>query len=89
MANRPSYSDAGDGTGVGRDRDSSTGTLRWVKVVGIIVAVVVLLFVMMVTGGGGGHGLGHYAPSGDVGTPLASVPEGYTPPTGLHTQPGS
>ena len=89
MANQPPYSNAGDGTGVERDRESSTGTPRWVKVVGIIVVVVVLLFVVMMVAGGGGHGLGRHAPSGDAGTPLASVPEGYTPPTSLHTQPGS
>ena len=62
------------------------GTPRWVKVFGIIVAVVVLLFiVVMMVGDGGEHGPGRHAPSGDVGTPLASVPEGYTPPTGAHT----
>jgi hypothetical protein len=90
MANRPPYSDADEGTGVGRDRESTTGTPRWVMVVGIIVIVVVLLFVVMiVTGGVGEHSLGCHALSGGVGTPLASVREGYTPPTGLHTQPGS
>ena len=85
MANRPPY----PGTGSGPDRESTTGTPRWVKVSAIIVIVVVLLFivVMMVGGGGGGeHGPGRHASSGDAGTPLASVPEGYTPPTGAHTQ---
>ena len=90
MANRPPYSDADEGTGVGRDRESTTGTPRWMMVVGIIVIFVVLLFVaMMVAGRGGEHSLGRHAPSGGVGTPLASVPEGYTPSTGLHMQPGS
>ena len=72
MANRPPY----------------PGTPRWVKVFGIIVIVVVLLVVVMkVAGGGGAHGLGRHTPSGDAGTPLASVPEGHTPPTDAHTQP--
>jgi hypothetical protein len=63
------------------------GTPRWVKVLGIIVIVVaLLLIVVMMVGGGGGHDPGRHAPSGDVGAPLASVPEGYTPPTGAHTQ---
>jgi hypothetical protein len=49
---------------------------------------VVLFFivVMMVAGGGGEHGPGRHVPSGDADTPLASVAEGYTPPTGAHTQ---
>ena len=84
MANRPPYPD----TGSGPDRESTTGTPRWVKVFGIIVIVVVLLFVvvMMVAGGGGGHGPSRHAPSGDAGTQLASVSESNTPPTGAHTQ---
>ena len=84
MANRPPYPD----TDSGPERESSTGTPRWAKVFGIIVIVVVLLFVVvMMVGGGGEHGPGRHAASGDAGTPLASVPEGHTPPTGAHTQP--
>ena len=89
MADPPRYPDTDDDTGVGPDRGSTTGTPRWVKVLGIIVIVVVLLFVvvMMVAGGGGEHGPGRHAASGDAGTPLASVSEGHTPPTGAHTRP--
>jgi hypothetical protein len=84
LANRPPYPD----TGSGSDRESSTGTPRWVKVFGIIFIVVVLLFVVvMMVGGGGEHGPGRHAASGDVGTPPASVPEGHAPATGAHTQP--
>jgi hypothetical protein len=82
--NPDSDSDTGDDTRARPDRRSSTGTPRWVTVVGIIV-VVLLVVVMMVAGGA--HGLGRHTPSGDAGTPLASVPEGHTPPTDAHTQP--
>ena len=52
MANRPPYPDTDNDTGVGPDRESTTGTPRWVKVFGIIVIVVVLLFVILMFGGG-------------------------------------
>ncbi len=61
MADPPPYPDSngdtGDDTGVGPDRESTTGTPRWVKVFGIIALVVVLLFVILhLSGGGlGGH----------------------------------
>jgi hypothetical protein len=89
VADLPRYPDSNGDTGDEPDHGSTTGTPRWMYVFGIIVIVVVLLFVvvMMVAGGGGEHGPGRHAPSGDAGTPLASVPEGYTPPTGAHTQP--
>ncbi len=51
MANRPPYPDPDD-TGVGPDRESATGTPRWVKVFGIFVIVVVLLVVILIFGGG-------------------------------------
>ncbi len=89
MADPPRYPDTGDDTSVRPTADRPPSTPRWVKVSGIIVIVVVLLFVvvMMVAGGGGEHGPGRHAPSGNAGTPLASVPEGHTPPIGAHTQP--
>ncbi len=52
MANRPPYPDTDNDTGVGPDRESTTGTPRWVKVFGIIALVVVLLFVILMFGGG-------------------------------------
>jgi hypothetical protein len=54
MSDSPSLPD----TGVGPDRESTTGTPRWVKVSAIIALVlVVLVVVMLLVGGGpGGHG---------------------------------
>ncbi len=52
MANRPPYPDTDNDTGVGPDRESTTGTPRWVKVFGIIALVVVLLFVILMFGDG-------------------------------------
>ncbi len=52
MADPPRYPDTDDDTGVGPDRGVTTGTPRWVKVFGIIVAVLVLLFVILIFGGG-------------------------------------
>ncbi len=79
MANRPPYPDMGSGP----DRESTTGTPRWVKVVGIVVIVVVLLVVAMMFIGGE-HGPGRHAPSGDAGgqAPASSVMEEYAPPEG-------
>jgi hypothetical protein len=92
MADSPPYSDTGDETGVGSDRESTT-TPRWVKVFGIIALVLVLLFViMLLTGVGGGHGPGRHTASGDPGgqTRPSSVTAsagigGHTPPAGGHT----
>ncbi len=79
--------DPNDDTGV-RPTADRPSTPRWVKVSGIIVAILVLLFVVMMLTGvfGGEHGPGRQAPSGNAGTPPASVPEGHTPPIGAHTQ---
>ncbi|MGH3985549.1 MAG: hypothetical protein ACRDST_23415 [Pseudonocardiaceae bacterium] len=81
-------------TGVGPDRESTTGTPRWVKVSGIIAIVLVLLFVIMMFAGiGGSHGPGRHTPSGGPGgdTPLSSVvTEDHTPSggdLGGHTPP--
>ncbi len=77
MADPTRYPDTDNDTGVGPDRESTTGTPRWVKVFGIIALVVVLLFaILMFTRGpsGGGHGPGRHTLSDDLGgqTPLAS-----------------
>lgn len=76
MADPPPYPDTSDDTGVGPDRGSTTGTPRWVKVLGIVGLVVVLLVVvMMFTGGGDDHGPGRHTPSGDAGELAISVTE--------------
>jgi hypothetical protein len=96
MADPPRHPDNGDDTGVGPDRGSPSGTPRWVKVFGTIMAVVVLLFVIvLLTRGPGGHGPGRHTQSGETGgpTPPASVVAdgapfgglgGRTPPAGGH-----
>lgn len=62
MPDSPPYQDTGDATGVGPDRESPTGTPRWVKVSAIaVLVVVVLVAVMLLLGGGpGGHGPGRH-----------------------------
>jgi hypothetical protein len=62
-----SIGDTGDDTGTGPDRESTTGTPRWVKVFGIIALVLVLLFVILLVTGGGSHGPGRHTASGDAG----------------------
>jgi hypothetical protein len=58
---------ANGGTGIGPDRESTTGTPRWVKVFGVIATVAILLLViLMLTGRGGGHGPGRHT-SGAAG----------------------
>ncbi|QIN84516.1 hypothetical protein GBA63_19110 [Rubrobacter tropicus] len=56
------YPDTGDDTGVRPDRGSTTGTPRWVKVVGIVALVLVVLVVVMLLAGGGSHGPGIHTP---------------------------
>ena len=59
MAAPPPYLDTGDDTGARPDRGSTTGTPRWVSMVGVAVAVglVLLLVVLHLTGsiGPGAH----------------------------------
>jgi hypothetical protein len=65
MADPPPYPDSSGDTGDESDRESTTGTPRWVKVFGIIALVVVLAFVIVLVtqgphrpgmhGGGGGE----------------------------------
>jgi hypothetical protein len=81
MADLSPSPDAGDDTGVGPDRGSTSsypGTPRWVKVSGIVVLVLVLLVVVVMVAGGGGHGPGRHLPSGGAGGP--------TPPAALVAQ---
>lgn len=66
MVDPPAHADSnrvtGDGTGVGRDRSSTTGTPRSAYVVGIVAIAVVLLFVVQHLIGGGLGGL-HMPPA--------------------------
>jgi hypothetical protein len=72
MADPPRYSETGDDAGAGPDRESRTGTPRWVKVFGIITLVVVLLVVLLLlTRGSGGHGPNRHT-SGGPGQPHIS-----------------
>ena len=71
-----SQSDTGDDTGGGPGRGSTTGTPRWVKVIGVIAITLVLLFgILLLTGGPDRHGPGRHMPSGGGGgqTPHAGV----------------
>ena len=60
---------------LGPDRASTTGTPRWVKLLGIVVLVLILVVgIMLLTGVGGNHGPGRHMPSGAAGaTPPSSV----------------
>jgi Mn2+/Fe2+ NRAMP family transporter len=64
MADRPPHSDTGDDTDVQPDRESTTSTPRWMKVIAIsVIALVVLVVILLLTGGGlGGHGPGMHTP---------------------------
>jgi hypothetical protein len=70
-------------TGVRPDRSSTSGTPRWVKVLGIIAIVLVLLGgIIVFTGVDGEHGPSRQTPSGDTDgqTPPSRVIEDHTPP---------
>jgi uncharacterized cupredoxin-like copper-binding protein len=72
LADLPSNPDTGGDNTVEPDRESSTGTPRWVKVFGIITLVVVLLFVILLLIGGGGHGPSRHTVSSGVGESTAA-----------------
>ena len=76
-----SNNDTGDNTGVGPDREMTTGTPAWVKVFGVIALFVVLLFVilMFTRGPGARHGPGRHMRSGNTAgqTPAYSRAEGH------------
>ena len=85
------YLDTSDDPGAGRDRESTAGTPRWVKVSAVLaLALVLLVGVMTLAGGGsGGHGPGRHTGSGDSGgarppsgVEPAGVQEDHTPPPG-------
>jgi hypothetical protein len=51
MASPPHYPDTDEDTGVGPDRESTTGTSRWVYVFWIIgIALILLMVVLHLTG---------------------------------------
>lgn len=56
------------------DRESNTGTPRWVKVFGVIAIVLVVLFVTLALIGGGRHGPGRHMQSGS-GASVSSLAE--------------
>lgn len=87
MADPRRYPDTGDDTVVGPDRESTTGTPRWVKVFGIIALVVVLLFFFELFTQGPHRGPSDHTPSGGSGdqTPPSSVIEDHAPPGGDHS----
>jgi hypothetical protein len=78
MAETPASPDAGEEQDVGPDRDSTTGTPRWVKVFGLIALVVVVLFVVVMLIGGG-HGPGRHTSGGGSDTPGGHIgpPPGF------------
>ncbi len=59
MADLPPYPDTGNDTGVESGRGATTGTPRWVSVVGLILAIglVLLVVILHLTGsiGPGAH----------------------------------
>jgi len=74
MAEQPQYPD----TGKQPDRtrgETSSGTSRWPRVVGIILAVLFLLFLVMVLVGGGvgGHQIPQHAPPPDAAGPVTGA----------------
>jgi hypothetical protein len=87
MDGPPPLSEADD-IRAGPDRDPTTGTPRWVKVVGIIAIVVVLLFVIMLVAGDGRHGPARHrlSDSGPGGqSPLSGVTKGGHTPEAVDT----
>jgi hypothetical protein len=77
MAGPHDLDSSGGDTSPRRDRGSTTGPPRWVKISGIIAVVVVLLIViLLLTGGPGRHGPSRHASSGGLGrTPAFHVAE--------------
>jgi hypothetical protein len=64
MPDPPRYSNTGGGS-TEPSRQSTAGTPRWVKVLGIIAGVVaVVLVVLALTSGPGSHGPGRHTSSG-------------------------
>jgi plastocyanin len=74
MDDSPGYPDAGDATGVGPDRGSTTRLPRWVKVLGILALVLGLLVVILrFTGVGGEHSPGRHAGASSVASGAVEV----------------
>lgn len=64
MTDPNSPSETGNDVDAGAVPESTDGTPRWMKVVGIgIIVLVVLVIILLLTGGGlGGHGPGMHTP---------------------------
>ena len=60
-----------------KDTDT-TGTPRWVIVMGIIALVLVVVVVVMLVTGRGGHGPGRHTPGGDRSEGHNGPPPGVT-----------
>jgi hypothetical protein len=72
MAGRPPSPDTDD-TGVGLDREPTTGPPRWVKVFAVIGVFVVLLVIVVMLASGGQHGPWRHAPVDEA--PGVEAPE--------------
>jgi hypothetical protein len=59
MPDSSSYPDAGDAPGLGPNRESTTGTPRWLRLFAIVALVLVVLVVVMLVVVGG-HGPGRH-----------------------------
>jgi hypothetical protein len=62
-------------------RRPTSGTPRWVKIIGVIALVLALAVIVMLILGGGEHGPGRHTGSQPAG---AVETEGHTPPQGGH-----
>ena len=87
MAEPPSRPGIDREADTGPDRTLTTGTPRWVKVVGAVSVVVVLLVAIMLLAGGvpGDHGPGRHTGSGEDRrhTPPPGATDRHTPPPGV------
>jgi hypothetical protein len=82
MANPAPYTDTSGETDAQVNRASSSvypGTLRWVKVSGIVALILIVLVLVVMVLGGGEHGPMRHIPSGSGRT--------NTPPIALGSEP--
>jgi hypothetical protein len=79
MADPPTHHDSGQEADIGRDREPSARTPRWVKVFALIALVAVVLFVVVTLVGGGEHGPGRHTPGGGSDSPATHT----GPPPGV------
>jgi hypothetical protein len=72
MDEPPRYPDSADEPAGAPERESSTGTPRWVKVSAVVALIVVVLFVVLLIAGG--HNPGRHTGAGGGGASLVSLP---------------